>query len=439
MKYFGTDGIRGAYGSDFVCESFFEKLANALSVYLQDDLGLSQAKIAIGTDTRESGTKLKEAFIKGLNKAKVLDFDVVPTPAIALGSLEFNCDVAIVITASHNPYTDNGIKFFDNKAKKISDFAQEKLEYYIDNPKAENNFSPSEVEKVNARDVYINRMSKLLPENALKGKKFVIDTANGATYETSVKVLQNLGAELVVLANSPDGKNINANVGSEHPEIMAKRVVAKGAYMGIAHDGDGDRLVIADDLGNIVSGEEVLAMIALGEYGKNGGKLVTTLQSNMGLDEALKAHNIEVLRCGIGDRLVSAMMAENDVRIGGENSGHYIFEDVSPCGDGLAGVIKVLSLLLSKDKKLSQLDKIVKDFPLISKAIKVKRKIPIEDCPNLAGVIKDCESELNGSGRVLVRYSGTENKIRLLVEGKNEAIIAKSMKKLLKAVENDLQ
>ncbi len=439
MKYFGTDGIRGEFNSEFISLAFFEKLGKALSCHLEKDLNISNAKIAIGTDTRESGQALKDAFISGLSGASILDFGVIPTPAIAMGVLEFGCDIGVVITASHNPYTDNGIKFFDKNAKKISDYTQEKLEFYIDENLSPDVLSTNTIEKINARDVYIEKMSKLLPANALSGKKIIIDTANGATYETSVAVLKNLGAELVVFSNEPDGKNINANVGSEHPELMAQNVVKEKAYIGIAHDGDGDRLVLADDLGNIVSGEEVLAMIALNEYGENGGKIVTTLQSNMGLDEALKAHNIEVLRCGIGDRLVSAMMAEYNTKIGGENSGHYIFEDISPCGDGLAAVIKVLSLLLKKDTKLSEMGKIVNEFPLLSKAIKVARKTPLEKTENLSKAISLCEEELGANGRILVRYSGTENKIRLLVEGKFEHINDKCMQNLLKAVEIDLQ
>lgn len=437
MKYFGTDGVRGTFGSEYVCAEFFEKLGRAVGAYLSCDLKLENPKIAIGSDTRYSKDALKAAFCKGLGKSLVLDFGVVPTPAIAYGVLHFNCDLGVVITASHNPYTDNGIKFFDNRAKKISDEAQDKIEQYVD----ENRFAEgsAKIEAADAKTAYINKMTSILPSGCLSGVKIALDCANGATYCTTKPVLEMYGASITAIGVWPNGKNINDNIGSQHPEKIAELTKSSNSIIGFAHDGDGDRLVVCDDLGNIISGEEIMAMIAVSEYGEKGGKIVTTVQSNLGLDSSLEKRNIKVFRSGVGDRLVAQLMAKENCKIGGENSGHFIFEDISPCGDGLAAALKVLSLVLATKQPLSKSQKIVDMFDSVSKAIKVARKTPFEQTKTLNGAMQTCRDMLGNFGRILVRYSGTENKIRLLVEGKTPETNLKCMEILEKSVENDLQ
>ncbi len=441
MKYFGTDGIRGEYGGECVNETFFEGLGKAVSKHLQLKIKNRLPKIAIAGDTRFSSELLKAAFCKGLRGVDVQDFGCVPTPALAFGVLKQEADFGVMITASHNPYTDNGIKFFDENARKASDEAQEEIEKFFDE-KISGDGESATISKVDMRSHYIAKMSSILPKDCLKGLKIALDCANGATAGISGEVLRSYGAEVFEIGISPDGKNINNNIGSEHPEALAQLVKDTGAFIGLAHDGDGDRLVVCDENSNKIAGECVMGLIGIEAARQNalkGGAIVTTVQSNIGMDESLKARNIGVLRSGVGDRLVMRLMLERGCEIGGENSGHYIFMDISPCGDGLAAAVKLLSTLLALKIKVSQMSGVVSLYPSISKAIKVARKTPISETPSLASAIEKIENEMSGKGRVLVRYSGTENKIRLLVEGADASLNEKSMQELLKCVENDLQ
>ena len=354
-----------------------------------------------------------------------------------------------MITASHNPYTDNGIKFFDSKARKVEDEAQERLEtllekyYSPDSSYAPKTFAPRKISAGSfARDEYAKKMASIFPADFLEGVKVVIDMANGATSGISSKVFAEYGAQVFELGRDPTGLNINDGIGSQHPEKMAEYCRKVGADVGFAHDGDGDRVVVADENGSILEGEEILGLIALDA--KRRGKLsadaiVTTLQSNMGLDESLAENGIGVFRSGIGDRLVMREMLANNCAIGGENSGHFIFSEISPCGDGLAAALAVLSLVAQNGGKLSALRGGIKMYPQLAKAVKVARKTPIEQTANLSKAMDECSSILGLEGRILVRYSGTEKKIRLLVEGKGSEKIAQCMKLLENAVELDLQ
>ena len=441
MKYFGTDGIRGEYGGEFINEAFFERLGGAVSAYLSNKLGLSSPRLAIAGDTRFSSEPLKRAFCGGLRGVEVLDFGCAPTPALAFGTLHKRADLGVMITASHNPCTDNGIKFFDSLARKISDEAQLEIERLFDEA-AVADAPAALVEACDIKGPYIEKMSSILPEGCLAGLKIVLDMANGATSGISSAVLRGYGAELLEIGNSPDGKNINANIGSEHPEAMLELVKKSGAFVGLAHDGDGDRLVVCDENGEKIAGECVMGLIAISEKRRGllkNDALVTTVQSNMGLDESLKELGISVFRSGVGDRLVMQKMLEKSAVMGGENSGHYIFTDISPCGDGLAAAVKLLATVLDKKIKISEMSKVVSLYPSISKALKVARKTPIAETANLSRALSECEAKLADSGRILMRYSGTENKIRLLVEGKNPKLNEDCMKLLIKNVEIDLQ
>lgn len=441
MKYFGTDGIRGEYEGEFINETFFERLGGAVSAYLLNTLGVKSPKLAIAGDTRFSSEPLKLAFCKGLRGVKVLDFGCVPTPALAFGTIQKCADLGVMITASHNPYTDNGIKFFDSLARKISDEAQIAIEGLFDE-NARADAPMADVATCDICGLYIEKMSSILPANCLSGLKIVLDMANGATSGISSAVLRSYGAEVLEIGNFPDGRNINANIGSEHPEAMLELVRKSGAFVGLAHDGDGDRLVVCDENGEKIAGECVMGLIAISE--KNRGllkndALVTTVQSNMGLDESLKKVGINVYRSGVGDRLVMQKMLEKSAVMGGENSGHYIFTDISPCGDGLAAAVKLLATVLDKRIKISEMSKIVSLYPSISKALKVARKTPIAEAKNLSKAAAECEARLAERGRILIRYSGTENKIRLLVEGESPSLVEDCMKLLIKNAEIDLQ
>lgn len=441
MKYFGTDGIRGEYKGEFINEVFFERLGRAVATYLERSENLKTPTIAIAGDTRFSSELLKKAFCRGLLNAKVLDFACVPTPALAFGTIQTNADLGVMITASHNPYTDNGIKFFDCNARKISDEAQNRIEEIFDAGDFGDGEAP-QILSVDMRDRYIKKMESILPENSLSGIKIVLDTANGATSGISSEVLRHYGAEVLELGNSPDGRNINENIGSEHPERMCELVKESGAFVGLAHDGDGDRLVVCDENGNKIAGECVMGLVAIEEKQalrlKNDA-IVTTIQSNIGLDESLAKFGIKVFRSGVGDRLVMQKILENNLSMGGENSGHYIFMDISPCGDGLAAAVKLLATVLNKGIRISDISGVVSLYPSVSSALKVARKTPICDTKNLSKAIELCKSKLGDKGRVLIRYSGTENKIRLLVEGEDKALNQECMKLLLKNVEIDLQ
>ncbi len=448
MKYFGTDGIRGTYGDFEIREPFFEALGFAAAEFVNENGG---GKIVVGGDTRASTDALKSAFCSGLKKAgaEFEDVGVLPTPALAFCVIKKSAKMGAMITASHNPYTDNGIKFFDEYARKIEDGVQlaleEKLEKYLDPSQffLPSKFSPRPIVCGNfASEDYCRKMASIFPAGFLKGMKIAIDMANGATSGISSEVFRRYGAEVFEMARSPDGFNINDGVGSQHPENLAGFCKKVGADAGFAHDGDGDRVVVCDETGSILEGEEIMGLIALDA--KSRGKLrslaiVTTLQSNMGMDESLRENGIGVFRSGIGDRLVMREMLGRSCNIGGENSGHFIFLEVSPCGDGLAAALSVLSVMAAKGEKLSRLRGGIKMYPVESKALPVARKTPIEQSPNLSAALRECDEILGGDGRHLVRYSGTEKKIRLLVEGKDPEKVKKCMQLLCNAVDLDLK
>ena len=451
MKYFGTDGIRGTYGDVEICEPFFYALGRAAAEYLNGAFPGNNYAV-VGGDTRASTDTLKKAFVRGVTDggARCEDVGVLPTPALAYCVTAKGAAMGAMITASHNPYTDNGIKFFDSNALKISDEVQLLLENllgkYLDvskcAPKYES-FKPRKIELGSfALNDYAAKMSGIFGRDFLKGMRIAIDMANGATSGVSSEVLKSYGALVFEKSREPDGLNINENAGSQYPSEIARFCGEVGADVGFAHDGDGDRVIVVDDKCRVLAGEEILRLIAMDAKARGvlrGGAIVTTLQSNLGLDESLAREGVKVLRSGIGDRLVMKMMIDNGCNIGGENSGHFIFSEISPCGDGLAAALSVLSVMASKSKKLSQLRGGMEMYPTLSKALKVADKIPIDQTPTLAAAIARCDAELGSEGRTLVRYSGTEKKIRLLVEGKNAQKVQECMQVLEKSVENDLQ
>lgn len=435
-RYFGTDGVRGAFGGAVINPIFAARLAEAAARWSGET-----STVLVGRDTRESGVALLQGLAAGFHAAgwQVVDLGVLPTPAVARAVRERGASLGVVITASHNPATDNGIKFVGPGGIKFNDEQELEIEARLPEEAAGGLAQADATE--NVIQGYIHDLSTVLPAGGLAGWKIVVDTANGATTQTTPFLLEMLGAEVVRIGASPSGHNINAGVGSEHPEELAAEVQATGAALGIAHDGDGDRCVLCDETGAILDGDEILTILAMD--GIRSGSLanttlVITQQSNLGVDAAIQAAGGTVLRTNIGDRYVAERMREVGASIGGESSGHIICDEIGPTGDGLGAALKVLQVMLSSGKPLSELRKALEKFPQKAGALAVARKPPIADCPNLTATMNELESELGERGRILVRYSGTESKLRLLIEGSTEEIVKEGYARLEGAARQDL-
>lgn len=440
--YFGTDGVRGRFGDAVMNPDFVRKLANAAGRLIAAKLGAGPKRVLVGRDTRASGPVLEAAVAEGFTAAgwEVGLLGVVPTPAVSLAVRESKSQLGVVITASHNPADDNGVKFFAGTGFKLPDAEEAAIETLLDQPAT--NAGPGRVRPVGeAKLLYMGQVAHLLPPGALAGWKIVLDTANGATCETTRGVLEQLGAELTLLGNAPDGRNINAGVGSEHPQQLAARVVATGARLGLAHDGDGDRAVFCDEQGTVLDGDEVLTFLALGMLQRGelpGGTLVVTVQSNLGVDAALAAAGGRVVRTNVGDRYVSEALQREGAALGGESSGHFIFPKLSPAGDGLLAALSVLRVMRDTGKPLSELRRALHKFPQAQKALKLAAKPPLESLPGVQTLLREATVALGGGGRVMIRYSGTEPKVRLLVEACTEAAVAEWMRKAEAAVRAEL-
>lgn len=438
-KYFGTDGVRGPYGGPLINEEFAARLGFAVAAWLK-----KKGRVLIGRDTRFSGVALAAAIARGLRAggAEPVSLGVVPTPAVSRAVRAEGAPLGVVITASHNPAEDNGIKFFGAGGMKLTDEEEEQIEWLLPAAGLVRTWPETAGENLTkAAASYIAAAQALLPAGSLAGWRIVLDTANGATSATSPAVLRALGAEVIGIGDAPDGQNINANVGSEHPEPLAARVRREGARLGIAHDGDGDRCVLCDEHGDVLDGDEILALLAThalacGRLVKN--TLVVTVQSNLAVDAALAAAGGRVVRTAVGDRYVIERMLAEGATLGGESSGHVICAEVSPTGDGLVAALKVIEVMLATRKPLSELRRGLKKFPQLSATLTVREKRPLESLVGLPAAIKAVESELGARGRVLVRYSGTEPKLRLLVEGEDGARVRVALDRLLAAARAEL-
>jgi len=435
--YFGTDGVRGVYGGPVMNEDFATRLGFAAAKWIG-----GRGKVLLGRDTRFSGPALEAAIARGLRAggAEPVSLGVLPTPAVARAVRVRAAALGVVITASHNPAADNGIKFFGRGGVKLGDADELAIETLL----PEHVAVPAENDgPADARAVadYIDAATALLAPGALRGWRIVVDTANGATCDTTPVVLRALGAEAIGIGDAPDGRNINAGVGSEHPEKLAARVVAERARLGVAHDGDGDRMVVCDEQGVVLDGDEVLTLLATHALARGRlvrNTLVTTVQSNLGVDVAIAAAGGRVLRTAVGDRYVSERMVAEGAMLGGESSGHIICADISPAGDGLVAVLKVIEVMLATGKPLSELRRGLKKFPQLTAALRVREKKSFAALPKLAATIRALESELGARGRVLVRWSGTEAKLRLLVEGETEALVRDGIARLEAAARSEL-
>lgn len=443
-EFFGTDGVRGRFGGPVVNPEFFRRLAFAAGRAMKPE-GDAVRSAVIGRDTRSSGEALETAVAEGLLEAgwNVALLGVLPTPAIALATRESGSAMGVALTASHNPVDDNGIKFFNAAGAKLDDATELRIEAHLPS----GGFAGAKEAGVASRaehaaESYVLRMASLLPAGSLAGWRIAFDGANGATCATTPFVLRALGAEVVAIGCEPDGRNINAGVGSEHPAALAALVQNSGARLGIAHDGDGDRLVLCDETGATLDGDEVLTLLACHALERGAladGKLVVTVQSNLGVDAAVRRAGGRIIRCDVGDRYVTAAMAREGAVFGGESSGHLVFSRISPTGDGLVGAIEAIRVMIESGKPLSELRRRLVRFPQRTSAIRVREKRPLEACDAIATTIRGAEAALGDRGRVLVRYSGTEPKIRLLVEGPDDAEVAHWMERLREAVVRDLE
>lgn len=434
-RYFGTDGVRGPFGGPVVNESFAERLGYAVAVWSG-----KKGRALIGRDTRASGPVLEAAVARGLKAGGVepVSVGVVPTPAVARAVRTDAAALGVVITASHNPAADNGIKFFGAGGVKLTDSEEAAIEGILPETLSVPAVTLSLRE---AGAAYIAAAARLLPPAALTGWRIVLDTANGASCGTSPVVLRTLGADVIGIGDAPDGQNINAGVGSEHPRLLAARVQATGARLGIAHDGDGDRCVLCDEEGTVLDGDEILTLLAIHALARGtlaNRTLVVTAQSNLGVDAAVQAAGGRVIRTAVGDRYVTEGMRTEQATLGGESSGHIICSDISPTGDGLVAALKVIEVMLATQRPLSALRQALKKFPQLTAALTVREKRPLETLPTLAAASRAVERELGSHGRVMVRYSGTEPKLRLLVEGPDPASVQAGLARLEAAARADL-
>jgi phosphoglucosamine mutase len=440
-RYFGTDGVRGPFGGAVVNEAFFAALGAAAGRWMESR-GVKDGKVMIGRDTRASGPALALSLANGLAGAgaRPVLVGVVPTPAVSRAVVEGGAALGAVITASHNPASDNGVKFFGPGGSKLTDAEESEIEAQLkEAPPVAHGKAGFGEESI--LESYIGAATRILPPGALKGWKVVLDTANGATCGSSPAVFRALGAEIVAIGDRPNGVNINSDVGSEHPEALAKLVRDSRARFGLAHDGDGDRCVLCDETGGILDGDEILAILAT--HALSGGTLagrllVTTVQSNLGLDAAVEAAGGRVVRTAVGDRYVAERMRADGATLGGESSGHVICLDLCPTGDGLVAALRVVAVMLATGKPLSELRRVLRKFPQASAALRVSEKKPVESLPTLSAEIRRLEKELAAKGRVLVRYSGTESKLRFLVEGPTDAEVKSGVDGLCAAARADL-
>jgi phosphoglucosamine mutase len=423
-RYFGTDGIRGKVGDHPMTVDFALQLASAAARVLAPEGGT----VLIGKDTRLSGYMFESALEAGFVAAgvNVQLIGPLPTPGIAYMTRRFNCDFGVVISASHNPYDDNGIKFFDASGGKLSDELEERIEAELAQPPI------TRISRSLGRATRVDRSRTLYQEFCaatieagidLSGMKIVVDCANGAAYKVGPRVLADLGAEIVPIGCSPNGRNINDGCGSTAPDLLQLTVPGVRAHVGLALDGDGDRLVMVDHLGRIVDGDQLLYVIARArkEAGILKGPVVGTVMTNLGLEVAFREAGIEFMRAPVGDRYVLAMLRDSGGTLGGETSGHILCLDKTTTGDGLVSGLQVLGVMKKTGRSLAELSSGMRKFPQVLLNVKVAKRFDPSTVPSVQEAVQKIEKRMGGDGRVVLRASGTEPVIRVMVEGKGES------------------
>ena len=442
-RMFGTDGVRGIANTELTARMAYD-LGRAGAYVLTE--GAHKPKILVAKDTRISGDMLESALISGILSvgAEAVVLGVVPTPAVAYLTRKYGADAGVMISASHNPVEYNGIKFFNDKGYKLSDELEDDIQSVIENdfegvPSPIGTDLGRETIEVSALTDYIEFAENTIPYS-LKGLKVALDCANGASYKSSVKAFRELGADVFVINDNPDGTNINENCGSTHPEELMEYVVKKGCDLGFAFDGDADRCLAIDEKGNLINGDFILMLCA--KYLKDLGKLkdntlVVTVMSNLGLDIACKKEGINLVKTSVGDRYVLEEMVKDKYVLGGEQSGHVIFLEYNSTGDGLVTALQIAGIVKKKETPLSELCSIMKELPqVLANAIipNDKKDLYLTD-DEIQGKIKKIEQALNGVGRVLIRPSGTEPLVRVMLEGENQTEIDKMAHDLANLIE----
>ncbi|CEG56050.1 phosphoglucosamine mutase [Legionella fallonii] len=437
-KYFGTDGIRGRVGSSNINPEFILKLGWAAGRVLVNE---KRKKVVIGKDTRVSGYMLESALQAGLSAAGV---DVallgpMPTPGVAYLTRALRADAGIIISASHNLFEDNGIKFFSPDGSKLADSMESAIENELEKQlQTVPSVNLGKATRINnAADRYIEFCKSTIPiKSRLFTFKIVVDCANGAAYHIAPNVFSELGADVVSMGINPNGFNINQNCGSTAPELLREKVISVGADIGIALDGDGDRVILVDSLGNFVNGDQIVYIIAQDRYqrGTLEGGIVGTLMSNYGLELAITSLGIPFQRSEVGDRYVQELLRKNDWLIGGESSGHVFCLDKTTTADGIVTALQVLAIMLKQDKKLYELTQGMHLLPQILINLKTKNATLLESNPNIIQAVKNLEITLNGDGRILLRASGTEPLLRIMVEGRDALLVSQYAQKLLKEI-----
>ncbi len=434
-RIFGTDGVRGTANIEPVTAETALKLGRAAAhIFTQMSVlaGRSSGRttIVIGKDTRLSCYMLENALAAGVMSlgADVLFIGPLPTPGTAYITRSLRADAGIVLSASHNPYEDNGIKFFRHDGYKLDDEVEKRIEDLVFSGEIESiRPTAGKIGRATRIDDALGRYVEFAKQSfprglTLDGMRIAVDVANGAAYKSTPCILRELGADAIVAHNTPNGRNINRDCGSTHPEEIQRIVKETKAQIGISHDGDADRVVLCDEDGEIVDGDEIMAIAAV-DFIKRGclaqNTLVATVMSNFGLDETLAKHGGRMLRTKVGDRYVIEAMMKDDLNVGGEQSGHMIFRDFSTTGDGIVSALQILRIMAETGKPLSELKKCLVKYPQAQRNMKVREKRALDQMPDVLQLVAEAERELAGVGRVLLRYSGTEPKIRLLIEGRD--------------------
>ena len=448
-RLFGTDGVRGLANVGFMAPDKILQLGQAIGLYFKKRAHTT-TRVLIGKDTRRSGYMLEQALCSGICSVGADAFFVgpIPTPGIAYLTRGMRASAGIMISASHNPYQDNGIKIFNGDGYKLPDSIEDEIESLMINsrqllknaPIGEGIGTAKRIE--DAKGQYAVFLKEQFPKHlTLEGIKIVVDCAHGAAYKVAPKVFWELGAEVVLLGDEPNGTNINENCGALHPEVLQRKVTEHKADLGIALDGDADRLLLVDHRGEVIDGDEILAIC--GGYLSKQGRLkrnsvVSTIMSNMGLDVSLQKVGAKLIRTKVGDRYVMEQMVEGDYSLGGEQSGHLIFKDSSTTGDGILAGLKVLEVLINSGETLHDLKKCMHKFPQVLKNVNVAEKIPLERLPKFKALVDHYEKELSNRGRVSFRYSGTERLARIMVEGEDSDQIKKISDDLIEALSKSI-
>ena len=438
-RLFGTDGVRGCANKDLTPELVFS-LGKSASLVIAKQHGKGRASAVVGRDPRASGEMLEAALIAGLATVgvDVLKVGVLPTPAIAYLTQYYKADLGVVLSASHNVFSDNGVKFFSKDGKKLPDEVEDEIEKNLETkvPHPTGSEVGRVKEMADAYEAYLSHLLETVETGALKGLKVVVDCANGAASDVAPDLYQRAGAEVIAIHNAPNGININDNCGSTHMGSLIERVKKEKADLGIAHDGDADRCLAVDELGNIIDGDHILALLA--KDFKNSKQLtaetvVSTVMANLGFKLAMKNESISIIETQVGDRYVLEAMEEKNYILGGEQSGHVIMRNYSTTGDGLLTALQLMNVVATEKKSLSSISQIVKKYPQILINVSDVDKLKINN-DKLQEAVKKAELSLNQKGRVLLRPSGTESLIRVMVEAETQDIAEKIAKELAEVV-----